>query len=392
MKTVSWAQKAKLYQPGLSIEQIKTKYRLKKVYKLASNENPLSPPPGLLRILRHGLKEIHRYPLPVRSVAKAAGKYYGVDSSWVVLGNGSSELIDKLMQAYAEFGQAILVSENSFPLYEICAPAHRLSVLKAGMGMDMKVSVPALLKILKQRKDIRLIFISNPNNPTGTYLNHSEVEGLLECIKNKNILLVLDEAYREYSRVKDFPDGCALLKKYDQLVLVRSLSKVMGLAGLRAGVLLAHPECIQVMKRALCPFNVNALAVRAMQYCFSEPDFQKHIRKSQKRVWEGLDYFYRELGRLKCSFYPSQANFVLFSPDKISISSQRNYSGGGERMQSASKQKQHRAFVLFETLLKKGIILRQLPASLENYLRMSVGLMEENRLAIKWIEKTLKSF
>ncbi len=391
MKTISWTRKVKLYQPGLSIEQIKAKYRLQQVYKLSSNENPLLPPSGLLKILRSGLRSIHRYPLPMRSVAEAAGKYYGVDSSWVVLGNGSSELIDKLMQAYAEPGQVVLVSENSFPLYEICAPAHRLSVLKANMGTDRKVSVSALLDLLKTRKNIRLIFISNPNNPTGTYLNHSEVEKLLKYVQKKDILLVLDEAYREYSRAEDFPDGCALLRKYDHLVVVRSLSKVMGLAGLRAGVLLARPECIQVMKKALCPFNVNALAARAMQYCFSEPDFQKHIRRSQKQVWKGLDYFYQELRRLGCVFYPSQANFVLFSPDKSLVSVGRGYRKGADK-QPINKQRASKAFVLFETLLKKGIILRPLPPTLENYLRMSVGLMAENQQAIKWIEKTLKCF
>ncbi len=347
------------YTPGLAIEEVKKKYQLEKVYKLASNENPLGPSEGLLQVLRSHLTDIHRYPPPLKKTVQSVAQYYQVEPDQVALGNGSSELIDKLLQVYYRDKGVVLISKNSFPLYEICATAHRLTVWKADMEPGWKVSVSSFLSDLKKSENIRLIFISNPNNPTGSALTHQEVETLLQATRSKNIFLVLDEAYREYNRMDDFPDGRVLLNQYSHLILVRSLSKVMGLAGLRAGVLLANPSVIRNLKKALCPFNVNSLANRAIHYCCSDPSFQQHIKKSRELVWNGLDYFYKQLEQLGFVFYPSQANFVLFEA----------YS--------------NLSTITFEELLKRGVILRpQKSPDLVNYLRMSVGKEEENKQAI----------
>ena len=363
MKNSPWIKKTAVYTPGLSIKEIKKKYSLETVYKLASNENPLPPHKDLLKTLTEKLKTINRYPSYIQPVIQAVSQYYQVESSQVILGNGSSELIDKLMQAYGASDSAVLISEKSFPLYELCSRIHNLTLYKTTMNEDLKVNVEEILSTVKKNNNIRLIFISNPNNPTGSYITHSEVEKLLSVTQNKNVLLILDEAYWEYVRAKDFPDGVSLLKKYPHLVILRTMSKVMGLAGLRAGVLLSHPSTIEVMKKVLCPFNVNILALEAMRYCFSNPFFKQHLSDSKELVWKSLDYFYSEFKKLNIKFYPSQGNFLLFSINQPDA---------------------------FLSLLKKGLILRPMnERGLENYLRMSIGLEEENKKALSLIQSII---
>ncbi len=355
-------QTIKNYQPGLSAEEVRQKYGLKRVLKLASNENPLPPPEGLLRALRGALPFINRYPSHTGPVVESASRYFQVPPEQVVLGNGSSELIDKIMQAYGRPGQdAILISENSFPLYARSAQGRGLLVHKAPMQKNLTVDVSALLALWHKHSNIRLIFISNPNNPTGSYITQKETEGLLSSTRGKNTLLIMDSAYEDYVRARDFPDLPAFLKKYPHLVLLKSLSKVMGLAGLRAGLMLAHPPVARALRQVLCPFNVNALSLKAMQYCFSQPGFKKYLSDSQKQVWEGLDYFYQEMKKAGLKFYPSQGNFLLFRPPKPGV---------------------------FNTLLKKGLILRPMKEpGLRPYLRLSMGLSGENRQAMHLIKE-----
>ncbi len=357
------------YQPGLSIKEIKETYQLKTVYKLASNENPLGPPKGLVEHLNKALQSIHRYPPPHNEASKAIAKYYQVPTDQVAIGNGSSELIDKIMQVYSSSDHFVLMLENSFPLYPAIAKMHNKKSVFVPSPHSLQINVSDILNCLKKHQNISLIFISNPNNPIGTCLNHLEVESLLQVIKNTKTLLVLDEAYYEYHRMTNYPNTHKLLQKYPHnLIILRSLSKVMGLAGLRAGVLISHPQITMRIKQALYPFHVNALALEAIKYCSYDPAFKHYIQQSQKLVWEGLDYFYQELDKLGFSFFPSQANFVLFSPKKI-ITAQE----------------------LFTKLLKKGIILRTQSGTLTNHLRMSVGLKEENHKTIQTINTILQT-
>ena len=353
--------KVEKYIPGLSVEEIKNQYSLDTVYKLASNENPLPPPEDLTDILRSKLPIINRYPAYIQPVIQAASRYYQVDPSQVILGNGSSELIDKLMQAYGEPGTSVLISEKTFPLYALCAHTHRLHVHKAPMDENLKMNIKKMLSIFRKNKNIRLLFISNPNNPTGSYITHAEIEELLSACKDT--LIILDEAYWGYVRAKDFPNSISLLKKYPHLIILRSMSKVTGLAGLRAGVMLAHSSIVEIMKKVICPFNVNTLALQAMLYCFTSPSFQKYLEDSKQLVWKNLDYFYEELGKSAITFYPSQGNFLLFSSPCDN---------------------------LFPALLKRGLILRPINESgLKNHLRMSVGLEEENKKAIRLIREVI---
>ena len=361
VKPSTWMDKVEKYIPGLSVEEVKNHYSLDTVFKLASNENPLPPPEDLVAILRNNLPKINRYPSYTDPVVQAASRYYQVDPSQIILGNGSSELIDKLMQAYGEPGTSILTSEKTFPLYALCGQAHRLHVHQVPMADNLKINVREMVSVLEKNDGIvRLIFISNPNNPTGSYITHAEIEELISV--NKKVLFILDEAYWGYVRAKNFPDSIALMRKHPNLIILRSMSKVMGLAGVRAGVMLAHPSVVEVMKKVICPFNVNTVALHAMLYCFTSSSFQNYLEDSKQLAWKGLDYFYEELEKLGLTFYPSQGNFLLFStPDNI-----------------------------FSSLLKKGLILRPVNESgLENHLRMSVGLEEENKKAVELIREVI---
>ena len=361
VKTSLWIDKVEKYTPGLSVEEIKSKYSLDKVYKMASNENPLPPPVDLVNILQNKLPTIHRYPSYMKPVVQAVSGYYQMEPQQVLLGNGSSELIDKLMQAYGGVDISVLISEKSFPLYTVCAQSHRLNICKASMTEGLKVNIQEMLSLLRKNQNIRLIFISNPNNPTGSYITHLELDTLLSETKGKKVLVILDEAYWGYIRAKDFPDGLSLMQKYPHLVLLRSMSKVMGLAGLRAGVMLAHPSVTKVVKKVICPFNVNIMAVEAILYCVSNDSFKKYLSDSKELVWRSLDYFYDELKKLNLMFYPSQGNFLLFSIGKPSA---------------------------FSYFLKKGLILRSInEPGLENYLRISMGLEHENKKAVELIRE-----
>ena len=363
MKTIDL--KNNLYKAGLSIEEVQTRYGLKKAYKMGSNENPLPLPEELIHFLKTKVYNIHRYPAYIRPVIKLASKYYNIDSDCLLLGNGSSELIDKLLQVYKEPEGAILISENTFPLYSICATARNWGIHKSKMEKGFKVSVHKMLSILDKQPNIKIIFISNPNNPTGSYISSSELELLAEQTKNKKVLLVLDEAYWGYPRAEDFPDSLHFMSSYSHVVVLRSMSKIAGLAGLRAGVMLAHPSIVNKVKKGICPFNVNILALELMQYIFSEDSFQSYLIKSRNLVWKSLDYFYEQMELMELSYYPSQGNFIFFEP--------------GPRA--------------FDYLLKKGLILRDfVEPELKSYLRMSVGLEEENHLAIQWIKKFLQMY
>ncbi len=360
--------KKQIYIPGLSVEEVKKKYSLDTVYKLAGNENPLPLPEELLKDLQNHLQSISGYPSYMRPVTEAVSRYYEVDRDHVLIGNGSSELIDKLTQTYGAGGGAVLISEKSFPLYEFCARARGLDLYKARMDKNLKINIPEILRLLRAHKNIRLIFISNPNNPTGSYTTHQELEHLLAETKGRNLPVVLDEAYWGYARAKDFASAQALFKKYPHLILLRSLSKIMGLAGLRAGIMLAHPFVTKKVKPAIYPFNVNIMAVRAIMFCMSDkPSIKKYLSDSKKLVWSSLDYFYKELKNAGLRFYPSQGNFILFSTGKKT---------GQEA---------------FSALLKRGLILRPLQdPGLENYLRMSIGLPDENKKAIELIKEVCR--
>lgn len=354
------------YKPGKPISETQREYGLKEVIKLASNENPLGPSPKAVEAVKSHLSSQHRYPDPAAyDLVNKISESWGVPTHQIGIGNGSNEIIDLLIRIFCETGDAILTSEAAFVAYQVCAQAARVRVNTVPLRSDLTIDLKAIADHFYRNptSKIKMIFIPNPNNPTGTIVGGSELEEFLVRLGNRDdVLLVFDEAYTEFVRDDQFKEAAKFYKNYSNVLVLKTFSKVYGLAGLRLGALLAPQYVLEYYNRVRNPFNVNDLAQVAGVAALSDAEY---VKKSQEIVWSGLDYFYKELSRLGLKYYNSQANFVLFDTkrnvDEVNIN-----------------------------LLKKGIILRPV----QNYgfktlLRMSVGMMDENQKAIKAIEKML---
>ena len=353
------------YKPGKPIAETQREYGIQHVIKLASNENPLGTSPKVMAALQRAVGQQNRYPDPAfYELVQTISKKWSVPSSHISVGNGSNEIIDLLIRIYCEPGDFILTTDKAFVAYAICAQAARVGRIFSPLAAGYKMDLQAMSRILKQdprAEKIKLVFIPNPNNPTGTYNSDNEVCQFLEQFGNDpNRLIVFDEAYTEYVRSRDYRTALEHMEKYSSVVVIRTLSKAYGLAGLRVGILWAQPEVIDYFNRVRNPFNVNDLAQTAAVAALQDDEF---IRKSVENNSQGLDYFYEELGKMKIPFVESQANFVMF--DTLRDVSNVN-----------------------EALLKRGIILRpMLNYGFKTELRMSVGLPEENKAAISALKQ-----
>ncbi|MGE0528517.1 MAG: histidinol-phosphate transaminase [Bdellovibrionales bacterium] len=364
MKVAPEIQSLTPYQPGKPIAETKREFGLNRVYKLASNENPLGASPQVRVALQSALSELHLYPDGAcYEMRKALSAYYDVPEDWLVFGNGSDELVDRLVQIYCEpEDDAILTSQGAFIAYEISAQSERVRTIHTPLTADYRFDLQAMLRILEQDAKVRLVFLPNPNNPTGTYFTREEFEAFMAAAGKRDILVVLDEAYLEYVRASDYPQGREFQKRFGNLLLLRTMSKAFGLAALRVGILIAPPAVCDLVNRVRKPFNVNALAQVAAVAAVQD---SSHIERVKQLTWEGLDYFYSELSKMGLRFCRSQGNFVFFDCGRD-------------------------AAEIFTACLREGVILRPVKNyGFPTYLRMSVGLPEENRVAITVLKKVL---
>lgn len=355
------------YKPGKPIGETQREYGIKEVYKLASNENPLGMSPKALDAIEKSLKSLNLYPDPgcFNLIQKICEKW-DVKPECVAIGNGSNEIIDILIRIFCEPGESILTSQSAFIAYKVCAQASRAKTFMVPLTVDYKFDTKALVSFIKSHKSdqVRMLFIANPNNPTGTYISKSDIEYLLHELKDeKDLLIIFDEAYHEFVRARDYVSSLSYAKQYKHVAVIKTFSKVYGLAGLRLGALIADPLVIDYYNRVRNPFNVNELAQVAGVAAL---DDEEYIKASQKLVWEGLDSFYQELQRLGLPYIESQGNFVLFETNRD-------------------------VNQLNEELLKRGVIMRPVGAyGFPTHLRLSVGTMAENKIAMRVLEEVLK--
>jgi histidinol-phosphate aminotransferase len=346
------------YQPGKPIEETKREFQLHEVYKLASNENALGISPKAKAAILKATDNLFRYPDPSSfDLTKKFAELLKVNPNDLLFCNGSDEGIDLLIRVFCDPGDKVLTSQFAFAAYGVRAGASRKGISYVPATKDLKIDLAQFKK--HWTPEHKLIFLPNPNNPTGSYFTKAEFDDFLKDFGNReDVMIVLDEAYTEFVRAKDYPQGLEYYKKYSNIILLRTLSKVYGLAGLRIGYIVAKAEYLTYLHRVRTPFNINYLAQEAALAAIDDHDY---IRASQDLVWNGLDYFYNELNKLEIKTYPSEANFVLFDCAEP-------------------------AAPIAQELLKKGIILRPLqPYGLPNHLRMSVGLKAENEIAMKRI-------
>jgi histidinol-phosphate aminotransferase len=351
------------YQPGKPIAEAKRELGLDSIYKLASNENPLGASPNALKAIEAELNQVHRYPdATAFGMLQAFSKHVRLPATEIAFGNGSNELIDLLIRIYCEPGDAIATSAAAFIAYKICAQAARVRTVETPLRADGTFDLSALRDAVENDSRIRLIFIANPNNPTGTYTGRKELEALLAFCATREVLVVLDEAYVEFVRAKDYVSGLELRAKFPGLVVLRTMSKVYGLAGLRVGFAIAQTEVVDLIQRVRNPFNVNSLGQVATVAALAD---QSHVKKVCELTWQGLDFLAREIETLGLKFYPSQANFLLVDCG-----------------QDSEK--------LFSALLRKGVIVRPVKNyGFPTHLRISVGTDVENRAAITALKAVL---
>ncbi|MGZ3722553.1 MAG: histidinol-phosphate transaminase [Bdellovibrionales bacterium] len=352
------------YQPGKPISETKREYGLKEVIKLASNESPLGPSAKVVAAITAALPELHRYPDGACfEMRQALSKYFNVPADWLIFGNGSDELVDMMVQIYVRPGESILTSHGAFSAYEISAKSVCAKAIHTPLTADFRFDLKAMAAALRADPSIRMVFLPNPNNPTGTYFTVAEFDAFMAVAGAMDIFVVLDEAYVEFVRAKDYPNGREYQKKFPNILLLRTMSKVFGMAGSRVGILIAPPSVCDIINRVRKPFNINSLAQVAACAAIEDTEYIERLRRL---TWEGLDYYYTELKKMGLSYCPSQGNFVMFDTGRD-------------------------ATVVFESLLRQGVILRPVKGyGFPTHLRMSVGLPAENEAAIRALHKSLQ--
>jgi len=353
-------------QPGiLDIEPYKaglSKAGNKRVMKLSSNENPLGSSPLAVKSYKNVAKTLHRYPDSSSSLLRAAiGKTYGLDPERIVCGAGSDEIISFLCQAYAGAGDEVLYSRHGFLMYPIYAKVAGATPVTAP-EKNLCADVDALLAAVTAKT--KILFLANPNNPTGSYLPSRELQRLRKGLR-EDILLVLDGAYAEYADAPDYSAGEELVDAGENTVVTRTFSKIYGLSALRVGWGYFPASIAAVINRVRGPFNLSTPAIEAATAALADTDF---VEKSRAHNLRWRRYLEQELGGLGLTLYPSQANFLLIGfPD------------GAAQAKDA-----------FEALMEQGVIVRPVVNyGLPECLRITIGLEEENRAVVKVLKDFL---
>ena len=346
------------YEAGKPIEEIKRQLGLKEVIKLASNENPLGPSPRAIDAIKKNLATLNRYPDSNGFyLKKKLAKCLNLEPSNIVLGNGSDELIDIIIKTFVEEDEQIITADFTFLEYKIISHVNGRTVITVPLKY-FKYDLEAIKK--KIDKKTKVIFISNPNNPTGTYVTKFEIEEFLSGLP-ENVLLVLDEAYDTFIDVDDFPRSLPFIRNNNVIVL-KTFSKAYGLAGIRVGFAAARPEFASYMEIARQPFNVNSLAQVAAMAAL---DDKKFLKKTRSTILEGKKYLYAALAKLGIAFVPSVSNFILIDVGRDGVG-------------------------VFKDMLKYGVIVREMKQyGLKNYIRVTIGIKKENERFIKVLKKVL---
>lgn len=346
------------YQPGQPITQLSRDIGIPvdKIVKLASNENPLGMSPKARVALEQAISGIERYP-DQYDLTLAIAERYGVDMGQVVLGNGSNDVLDMVARVYMAPGRSAVFSQHAFAVYPLAtmsAGGECIQVPARNFGHDLPAMASAV------RSDTTIVWIANPNNPTGTFLPYQQIRDFLKGLK-KNVVVVLDEAYNDYLPPSLREDTVRWLSDFPNLVIIRTFSKVYGLAGLRVGYAVASKEIADLMHRVRQPFNVNNLALAAAIAALDDHVF---VAESYELNRRGLEQIAAGLKRIGRDYIPSHGNFITF------------------RAGDAGKVNQQ--------LLQQGIIVRPLGGyGMPEHLRVTVGLEQENVCFLEALEKSL---
>ena len=353
------------YQAGKPIEELAREFGLDpaRIVKLASNENPLGMPESARLAIVEATATLGRYPDPAGfDLKQALSKRWSIPQDWLTLGNGSNDILELVASALLEPASSVVYSQHAFVVYRLATQARgaRHQVVPAkNYGHDL----PAMLEAIDDTT--RIVFIANPNNPTGTYLPNAELESFLAQVFARHgtrVTVVLDEAYNEFLEPELRIDSVGLVKRYANLLVSRSFSKAYGLAGLRVGYAMAQPMLTDLLNRVRQPFNVNSLAQAAAIAALHDAEF---LKKSFVMNREGKAQLQQAFAQMGLTYVPSYANFVLV---KVGEAARINLE-----------------------LLKRGVIVRPVAGDgLPEWLRVSIGLPQENQTFLDALKAILE--
>ncbi len=354
------------YIPGKPVEELQRELGLTQIVKLASNENPLGPSPLGKAAAAGEIDGLNWYPDDVgfRLKQKLAARY-GLAFEQVTLGAGSSDVIDMVARSFLGPGRNAVYAAHSFAMYAIYTQATGAEgkvapALPPDDAMPYGHDLDAMAALIDD--DTRVVFIANPNNPTGTWLGADALYAFIESVP-PDVVVVLDEAYTEYVTEPDFPNGIDWLADFPNLVVTRTFSKIYGLAALRVGYGLASAELTAVINRVRHPFNVNSLALSAAEAALDDDDF---IERSCANNEAGMRQYLDAFGRMGLTAIPSVGNFVCVDVGR----------SGAD---------------VFDAMLRRGVIVRPVGNyDLPNHLRITIGMPEENDACIKALEQCLR--
>ena len=348
------------YVPGKPIEEVQRELGLTDIIKLASNENPLGPSPRALEALAAAAAGISFYPEGAAPALRAAvARAQNVPEDTLVFGNGSDEVLHLLALSYLRPGDEAVQGDPSFAMYEIYAAQSNAVSVKVPLTADLVHDLDAMAAAVTDRT--RMVFIANPNNPTGTLVRQADMERFLDRVP-ENVIVVLDQAYDEYVDDPEKPDLRPLVLAGRNVVLLHTFSKAYGLAGLRVGYGIMRPEIAEVLNRVRSPFNVNLPAQAAAAAALSDTD---HVARTVALNAEGLRYFAAEFEAMGLAYTPSQGNFILVDTGRDSRD-------------------------VFHALQKLGVIVRAAHGmGLPQHIRVSTGTMDQNRRFIAALKDVL---
>jgi histidinol-phosphate aminotransferase len=353
-------QRLQPYQPGKPIEELEREYGIKQAIKLASNENPLGADAAVITAIQNHLPNLARYPDSNGfRLKQALAKKYQVDMDMITLGNGSNDVLEFIARAFVTNDHSVMFSEHAFAVYPLITQALSAKAIVTpakNWGYDLIAMQQAI------REDTRLIFIANPNNPTGTWLDEANLKNFLKQVPEQ-VIVVLDEAYFEYAReYANYPNGLNWLAEYPNLIIVRTFSKAYGLAGLRVGYAIAHAKITNIINRVRQPFNVNSLALVAAEVALQCPE---HLNRVVELNRQGMQQLITGIQALHLQYIESAGNFIT-----IGLNQPGN--------------------VIYDKLLREGIIVRPIGVyNMPYHLRISVGLPAENEACLAALQKVL---
>jgi len=354
------------YQPGKPIDELQRELGLKNIIKLASNENPLGPSDKVKKAVHGALDDMSLYPDGNGFyLKKALSEKLGIPSNMITLGNGSNDVLDVIARVFLTTGREAVYSEYSFVVYAIATQSvgATAKVAKAYSPDSIGAyghNLAAMEKLVGDKTSV--VFIANPNNPTGTWIEPGELEGFIKNLPS-HVIVVLDEAYGEYLDQKNSVDTTKWLARYPNLIITRTFSKAYGLAGLRIGYAVSHPDIADLLNRVRHPFNVNSLGLVAAEAALSD---EAYIEKSRKLNQQGLDQLSVGFKQLGLNYIPSIGNFI-----SVNV---------GEK-----------AGDIYTKLLHEGVIVRPISAyKMPQHLRVSVGLQSENDVFLSALKRVMQ--